>query len=101
MTAWAIVREARRQAGLTQRELAQRAGTSQAAIGRIERGRQSPSLETLQRILRGCRVELRLQIAPLDDQLDRLIDATLALTPEERLRAVEEVSRFAASAKAV
>ena len=101
MTAWAIVREARRQAGLTQRELAQRAGTSQAAIGRIERGRQSPSLETLQRILRGCRVELRLQIAPLDDQLERLIDATLALTPEERLRAVEEVSRFAASAKAV
>jgi len=101
MAAWAIVREARRRAGLTQRELAQRARTSQAAIARIERGRQSPSLETLQRILRACRVELRLEIAPYDDHLEGLIEATLAMTLEERLRSVEEVSRFAASAKAV
>src|SRR5438270_657417 len=47
MTSWAIVREARRRAGLTQRELAARAGTSQSAIARLERGRQIPSVETL------------------------------------------------------
>ena len=101
VTAWAIVKEARQRAGLTQRELARRAGTSQAAIGRIERGRQSPSLETVQRLLRACGLELRLQTAPFDDHLEALIDATLSMTPEERLGSVEEVSRFATLAKAV
>jgi transcriptional regulator with XRE-family HTH domain len=99
MAAWALVMEARREAGLTQRQLAERAGTSQAAVARIERGRQSPSLDTLQRLLRSCGLELRLEVAPRDEQTERLIDATLAMSPEERLRAVEEVTRFTALAR--
>ena len=99
MVSWAIVQEARRRAGLTQRELAARAHTSQSAIARIERGRQVPSIETLQRILRACDLELRLRIVPRDRHDDDLIDATLDLSPEERIRAVEEMTRVAAAAR--
>ncbi len=99
MQAWALVQEARRRAGLTQRELAERAGTSQAAIARIERGRQSPSLETLERILHACDLEVRIQLVPRDDHDERLLEATLAMTPEERLRTVEEMTRVVASAR--
>jgi len=52
-----IVREARRDIGLTQSELAVRAGTSQSAISAIERGARVPSTELLARILRAA--ELR------------------------------------------
>ena len=54
MTASALIRDARHAAGLTQRELARRAGTSQPAIARYERGAASPSVATLDRILRAA-----------------------------------------------
>jgi transcriptional regulator with XRE-family HTH domain len=76
MLASAIVREARHRTGLSQRELAVRAGTSQSAIARIERGRQIPSLETLQRILRACDLQLRIELVPRDRRHDQLADAT-------------------------
>jgi len=91
---WAILQEARRRAGLTQRELAARAGTSQSAIARIERGRQLPSLETLQRILRACDLELRFELEPRDTTQDAAIRASLALTPRERLEQLEEAAAF-------
>jgi transcriptional regulator with XRE-family HTH domain len=58
-----LLRDARAGAGLSQRELAQRAGTSQAMVARIERGRQSPSLATLERLVRACGLELRVEAA--------------------------------------
>ena len=99
MVAWALVQEARRRAGLTQRELAARVGTSQAAIARIERGRQDPSLKTLERMVAACGFDLRFELVPHDAHDERLIEATLALSPEQRLRAVEEVTRVAAEAR--
>lgn len=45
-----IVEERRREAGLTQRELAGRIGTTQAAISKIETGRTMPTLELLERV---------------------------------------------------
>lgn len=58
----ALIRRARREAGLTQRELARLAGTSQPALARYERGRAVPSLSTVERILTaaGKRLELTL-----------------------------------------
>lgn len=53
------VRRWRRQAGLSQGELAAAVGTRQPQIARIERGRQSPRLDTLQAILAACGAELR------------------------------------------
>jgi DNA-binding XRE family transcriptional regulator len=44
------IREARRKAGLTQKELAQRSGLRQSHISRLERGRHSPSFVTLEKI---------------------------------------------------
>ena len=51
MTAGTLLREARARHGLTQRQLAARARTSQAAISRIERDLVSPSVATLTTLL--------------------------------------------------
>ena len=40
-----MLRMARRRAGLSQRELARRAGVPQPTVSRIERGQMSPSLD--------------------------------------------------------
>ena len=56
--------KARSLAGITQAEVAERIGTTQSAIARLEsgRGRHSPSIATLQKYAHalGCRLELRL-----------------------------------------
>jgi transcriptional regulator with XRE-family HTH domain len=56
--------KARSSAGITQAEVAQRIGTTQSVIARLESGggKHSPSLATLQKYARalGCRLELRL-----------------------------------------
>src|SRR5215211_7107247 len=46
----ALVRDARRHRGLTQQQLAERLGTSQSAIDRIEQGNQNLTLELLGRL---------------------------------------------------
>ncbi|MGH3074161.1 MAG: helix-turn-helix domain-containing protein [Gaiellales bacterium] len=56
-----LLRDARDHAGLTQRELARRAGTSQAMVARIERGQQSPSIATLDRLVRACGLDLTVE----------------------------------------
>ena len=52
------LRTARRNAGLTQRELALVAGTSQATISAYESGRKVPSVITLDRLLSACGASL-------------------------------------------
>jgi transcriptional regulator with XRE-family HTH domain len=56
--------KARSSAGITQAEVAERIGTTQSAIARLESGsgKHSPSLATLQKYAHalGCRLELRL-----------------------------------------
>lgn len=56
------LRESRLRAGLTQAELAKRSGTSQATLCAYERGRKSPTAETLERIL--AATGHRLSVAP-------------------------------------
>lgn len=46
----ANLRRARRSAGLTQAELAQRAGLGQPAISLIEAGQANPTVQTLQQL---------------------------------------------------
>jgi len=57
-----LLKAARDRAGITQRELARRAGTSQAMVARIERGQQSPSIATLDRLVRACGLDLSVDI---------------------------------------
>jgi predicted nucleotidyltransferase/DNA-binding XRE family transcriptional regulator len=61
----ALLRAARRRAGLSQAELAERAGTSQPAVARRERGSDQPTLSTLRRLLYACGEELELSTRPL------------------------------------
>lgn len=53
--------DARRQSGLTQKELAQRAGMTQSDISRLENGSGNPSIRTLQRLAEG--MGMRLQVS--------------------------------------
>jgi hypothetical protein len=84
---WALIREARRRAGITQAELARRVGTSQPAIARYERARSMPDLPTLHRIVEACGLELRLELAESDPQQEAAARIALERTPEERLQA--------------
>ena len=59
------MREARAQHGISQRRLALRAGTSQDAISRIERGVESPTLERLANLLLVLGERLELDATPL------------------------------------
>ena len=59
-----LLKEARRQAGLTQAQVARRAGTSQPAVARYENGVSSPSVSTLERLLHACGRELVLMTTP-------------------------------------
>lgn len=97
--AWSLIRLARTRAGLTQTELAERAGTSQTAIARYERGRALPTLETLYRLVRACGFDLRMTLEPYDDHDDVLLDEQLARSPVERLRANTQFARLAAGAR--
>jgi transcriptional regulator with XRE-family HTH domain len=99
MTAWAILREARARAGLSQRALARRAGVAQSEIARIEAGRQEPAYRRLERLVRAAGFDLRVELAPHDDHDERLIEEMLALPVEQRLAALEEESRLFASAR--
>jgi transcriptional regulator with XRE-family HTH domain len=96
MNAGSLVRDARRRHGLSQRRLALRAGTDQAAISRIERGETSPTIETLERLLAATGERLSNSPAPLERDYDPLhMKATLGRTPEERLRLAISWNRLA------
>ncbi len=80
-----MVRNARRGANLTQRELSAKVGIPQETIARIERGRVDPRVGTLDRLLEGCGFGLesspRLGVGVDRSQIREL----LRLTPSERL----------------
>lgn len=61
-----LVREARRRAGLTQAELAERAGTTQSAIARLERGVGSPTLERISELVQACGLEVQVRLVEED-----------------------------------
>lgn len=91
----ALLRDARLAARLSQRALAQRAGTSQPAIARYEGGVATPSWETLQRLLAACGQRLRLSTEAVADAHDiELAAQLLELTPLQRLRALPRYVRL-------
>jgi uncharacterized protein len=59
-----LVRDLRLRRTMSQRELAELAGTRQAAISRIERGLVSPSVDTLERIVAAMGERLILTAEP-------------------------------------
>jgi transcriptional regulator with XRE-family HTH domain len=94
VTAGQLLREVRRRHGLTQKQLAARARTSQAAISRIERDLVSPSIETLANLVGLAGEELELVTAPAEYGHDRtLLAENLRRTPESRIDAQASWSR--------
>lgn len=85
MLAGELIVEARRRAGLTQQQLADRIGRPQSTVARWERGVQAPSIDTTREIVRACGLELTVGLARYDDSYHPLIDAQLRLSPAERL----------------
>ncbi|HZT65390.1 MAG TPA: helix-turn-helix transcriptional regulator [Acidimicrobiales bacterium] len=62
-----ILTLARHERGLSQRQLAERAGVSQSEIARIETGQREPSIPTIDRILAGAGIELRFRLVRVED----------------------------------
>jgi transcriptional regulator with XRE-family HTH domain len=91
-----LIRQQRERLGLGQRSLARRAGTTQAAVSRIERGLTAPTWETVRALLlaMGCEPELRAQ--RLSGRWDPVHLAALReRSPAERLELAIAANRLA------
>ena len=56
--------EARTRAHLTQAELAEKMGTSQSTVARLESGKAKPSLSTLRRLAKATGTRLKISLEP-------------------------------------
>ena len=86
MKAARLLRYARRNAGLSQAALARRAAVPQSTVARIELGRLTPRVDTLDRLLRasGHSLELTTDIGADEDR--SLIRDRLRMSAAERAR---------------
>ena len=83
------IRSVRQVRGMSQAALAERAGTTQPVIARIEAGRVTPSLGTLERVADALGVELIVQLNP--PSLEKL-RASVAEEHESLLHALDRVA---------
>ena len=93
-TAAALLQLARLKAGLTQRELAERAGVPPTMISAYERGKRQPTLDTLFRLLRAAGFDLRMHLEPLDDHDDVLAELEAARNDRERARRDRQIEAW-------
>jgi transcriptional regulator with XRE-family HTH domain len=85
MESGSFVRSLRERHRLSQRELAWRAGTTQQAISRVERGVVSPSVEMLARLAAACGEELELNSRPRQVPFEAAqLQERMNQTPAER-----------------
>ena len=57
--------DARKSAGLTQKQLSERTGIAQSDISKLEGGNANPSLKTLRRLANGMGMQLKLEFVPI------------------------------------
>ncbi len=57
--------DARKETGLTQKELSERTGIAQGDISKLENGNANPSLRTLQRLAEGMGMQLKVEFVPV------------------------------------
>ena len=101
------VRELRESVGISQRELADRMGTTQSVIARLEAGGSKPSLSTLERVAEAVDKQVEVRFRDRDMRADRpkvgqarpILDlaqlaANLRLSPAERLSRATTFSRW-------
>ena len=90
---------------MSQRALAERAHSTQAAVARIESGESAPSFETLRRLLDAAGFDLkvtvdeRLDADPVIEAYKHDVDRTLIIenlrkTPEQRVQTLVAMARL-------
>ena len=95
-----LLREVRSRTGMTQAELARRAGTSQAAVARYESGEVSPVVTTLERLLAAAGYSLSLDAArEADPLLDLLRHHRSEVVARARAFGAENVRVFGSVAR--
>ena len=80
----ALLKLARMRAGLTQAELAERAGVARSMVSAYESDHPQATLPTLMRLLKAAGFELRMHLAPYDDHDDVLRALEERRSPEQR-----------------
>lgn len=56
--------DARKESGLTQKQLSERTGIAQADISKLESGNANPSIKTLQRLAAGMGMRVKIEFQP-------------------------------------
>jgi predicted transcriptional regulator len=104
LVAGVLLKTARERSALSQRTVAERAGTAQSVVARIEGGQTDPGTGTLYRLLAAAGFEARCDIAPIpivETHMLADVERILRLSPEERLLEVRNLSRFERAARRV
>ena len=82
-----LIREARRRAGLTQAELAERISTAQPNVARWESADMSPSVDVLTRVIQACGLDLLVRLVPREaGEWTRVEDSQGTNSLEERIQ---------------
>jgi transcriptional regulator with XRE-family HTH domain len=92
-----LIRSARDMAGLTQAELAARAGVTQQAVSAYETGRMDPTLDTLTNLIDAAGLEMRVRLVPKDYH-DESLQAFLESLPPAQQAELEAQRRDRAAA---
>jgi transcriptional regulator with XRE-family HTH domain len=88
MTGSEVIREARLLAGLSQQELADRAGVPRPSIVRWERRTVEPGFDMTRRVLRACGFDVSLVRYEPNEVAEKRLSGRLELTPQERVLAM-------------
>lgn len=78
-----LLRFMRARAGVEQRVLAERAGTSRSAVSAYESGAKLPTVRTLERLAAACGLEVVATLRPLHADLDAQLAAAEAAGPPD------------------
>jgi transcriptional regulator with XRE-family HTH domain len=100
MRSGTLIQQARRRARMTQSELAGKAGTTQSAIARWERGASRPTAERLEALVEACGLELQLSLTFRDGDELAALRRNLDLTVDERVQRVVQLDRFVKAGRA-
>jgi transcriptional regulator with XRE-family HTH domain len=93
-TAASLLQLARLKSGLSQRQLAERAGVPVTMISAYERDKRQPTLATLLRLLNAAGYDLRMQLVPHDTDDDGLAQLETARSPRERARRDRQIQAW-------
>jgi transcriptional regulator with XRE-family HTH domain len=85
MDAAEMLRAARRRSGLSQSEVAQRAGVHHTMVSAYERGRRTPGMTTFKRLLAAAGSELAIELVSAGSSVDDRITHALAQSAEARI----------------